>query len=148
VLDANKDLARAGVLGANKDLARAGVLDANKCAPLEELSALKAGPVIIIDSISTSHKRDKYIAAIADLLPGVPIFYWEIDTSLEVCIFLNLFKLQITKNNKVRQYSRGDLQKYFENARKMGPPHGENIKYIKFPLIMRTRPEIYYKYTE
>ena len=102
--------------------------------------------VIIVDTINDIKQREYYFNGIKKILPHIKILYWEIETNIEVCTFLNKFKLQITKNPNIIEYPQYIFKKYFTAVNKIGPPHMNNLRYIKFPLILRSRAELYYKY--
>lgn len=107
---------------------------------------------IIVDIMENDDIRESYFTLFEDK----HIILIEINTYRKVCEFLNKFKLQITKSPKVEEYSSFVFNKYYKsykpfslsnkNIKKNIEKNIENIKYIEFPLILRTRKEIFYHF--
>lgn len=77
------------------------------------------------------------------------IFIIDIYTNLATCLFLNKFKLQLTKNDKLVAHSATDIGKWFTTDKLFQNSDWYNsygITYVKFPLELRTRTESFYRY--
>lgn len=74
--------------------------------------------------------------------PLVKITYIELDSSRELCIFLDKFRLQITKSNTLLETKKEDIAKWFFTPKEKK----DHVNYINFPLILRTREESFFRY--
>lgn len=100
--------------------------------------------VLIIDTMENEVIRQLYFS----LFHSKKIIFIEIDTYRKVCEFLNKFKLQIAKSPKIEEYSSFVFNKYYNSYKPLLLKDNNNPiqKYIKYPLILRTREEIYWHY--
>jgi DNA 3'-phosphatase len=89
--------------------------------------------IIIIDTFESNQKRNYYLSVINNY----KIFYIEIDIKRDLCEFLNVFRLQISKNI-FEKYPKYIYNNYYT--------HYRSINSIKFPLIIRPRKELFYHY--
>lgn len=98
--------------------------------------------IIIVDTMESYKKRADYFA----ILDVDQIIYIEMDASRDLCKFLNLFKLQITKNivEATPGYAYANYWKFY---RPLSAEHKKNIEtYVRFPLILRERKELFYHF--
>lgn len=98
---------------------------------------------IIVDTLKNDQFRGLYL----ELFPGWSVRYIELSTSRKTCEFLNKFRLQISRSPKLEEYNKLAFNSYFESYR---PPDvnkfGDDFKYIKYPLVLRKRDELYFHY--
>jgi hypothetical protein len=114
--------------------------------------------LFIVDTLEYNYKRNPYFKLINELPPDIKkqkcIRYFEIETDRKICEFLNKFKLQITKNiikatpayyynNYYMQYRKPDFNIIYGKDGDLTV----DFKYINYPLVLRHRPEIFYKYS-
>jgi DNA 3'-phosphatase len=113
--------------------------------PLVKSSINACDNIIIADILETETKRNNYFHLI-DNLENYKIYYIEIDVSRELCEFLNLFKLQISRSI-FEIYPKYIYNNYYNNYKPISTNHKKNLSvYISFPLILRSKKEIYYHY--
>ncbi len=104
--------------------------------------------IIIVDTMENENIRELYFAHSIQK----KIILIEIDTYRKVCEFLNKFKLQIAKSPKIEEYSTFVFNKYYNSYKSFSLEElnpnikNEKIKYIKYPLVLRTRKEIFYHF--
>lgn len=99
--------------------------------------------IIIIDNCESDKKRNLYFNLFTNN-QNYNVKYIEIQASRILCEFLSRFRLQITKTNLnlVNSYEFNNYYNYYSILKSPSI----NLKYIKYPLILRTRKEIYYHF--
>jgi len=85
------------------------------------------------------------------------IIYINIDCNIQLCYFLNEFKLQICKSSNIFLNEKFKFSNYLNNKKnitkqniinKFYKNNGKNINFVytKFPLVLRPRKELYFYY--
>lgn len=108
------------------------------CESLNDFNTNDCKILLIVD-ILYDDIFSKYLTIVS---PLIKITHIELDSSREICIFLDRFRLQITKSLSVLESKKEDIAKWFLTERKKK----DFINYITFPIILRTRPESFYYY--
>lgn len=104
--------------------------------------------IIIVDTFEYDKKRLDCF----ELLGKMPIKYIELDTPRPVCEFLNKFRLQISQNANIELYSKYRYNDYYASYKpffqsKILENLGKkDIKYIRYPLVIRERAETAFHY--
>lgn len=104
--------------------------------------------VIVIDTLESDKKRNLYFSAIESININLQksIKYIEMGTDRQICEFLNIFRLQITKSaNNLVLYNKYVYTNYY--AHYTTPVFKKiDIKYTKYPMILRRRDALFYHY--
>jgi hypothetical protein len=109
----------------------------------------------ICEALSDFNTNDNVILIIVDVLydeifskycniviPSIDITCVELDSSRELCIFLDRFRLQTTKSPKLVELKKEYIALWFLTSRK----NQNRVKYVQFPLVLRTRSESFFRY--
>lgn len=110
--------------------------------------------LIIIDLLETTAKRLRHFGKIVDNTDKlINIKYIEMNATREVCEFMNKFRLQISKSSKIELTKPNAYNAYYrsyrpliDNGLTMPLSKKIDLKYISYPLIIRERPELFYKF--
>ncbi len=73
---------------------------------------------------------------------SIDIICVELDSILNLCVFLDRFRLQVTTSSKLIELKKEYIARWFLTKRTKWP----NVKYVPFPLMLRTRPESFFHY--
>lgn len=111
--------------------------------------------LIIIDLLETTAKRLRHFGKIVDNTDKlINIKYIEMNATREVCEFMNKFRLQISKSSKIELTKPNAYNAYYrsyrpliDNGLTMPLSKKIDLKYISYPLIIRERPELFYKFS-
>lgn len=111
--------------------------------------------LIIIDYLETTAKRLKHFTTVIKNIERViNVQYIEMNTPRDLCEFMNKFRLQISKSSKIELTKQSIYNAYYryykpliENGLTMSLPKNIDLKYISYPLIIRERPELFYKFS-
>lgn len=95
--------------------------------------------LIIVDSLYDP-VFEKYLNALSESKNKIKIV--EMTTCAKLCIFLDMFRLQICKSEDILMAKKEDIYKWFTSEKKKLA----QFNTIKFPLLLRKRPEIFYHY--
>jgi hypothetical protein len=108
------------------------------CETLEAFNTNELQFLFIVDLLY-DEVFSKYLMIVN---PLVKITCIEMDASRELCIFLDKFRLQISKSPNINELKKEDIAKWFLKER----TKKDHIDYINFPMILRTRDESFYHY--
>jgi hypothetical protein len=112
--------------------------------------------LIIIDSLETTAKRLRHFSKIVDNADDklINVKYIEMNVTREICEFMNKFRLQISKSSKIELTKLSTYNAYYrsykpliDNGLTMPLSKKIDLKFISYPLIIRERPEIFYKFS-
>lgn len=100
--------------------------------------------LIIIDTLESDTKRNAYLEKLKN--KNYKINFIEIDINRKLCEFLNIFRLQISKNifDAYAQYVYTNYYRYYKPLSQI--QKDELDTYIKFPLLIRSRKEIFFHF--
>lgn len=115
--------------------------------------------LIVVDLFSDIKKLIVFLTAVSKLLEQqssdkkIKCIYIEMDAKKSTCEFLDRFRVQISKQ-LLELTSKNEFYKYYKTYKPFEKKVAEinsyfgtlNIKYHHYPLILRTKPEIYYHY--
>ena len=108
--------------------------------------------IIIINTFESNALRHKYFTILENHnIENYRIKYIEMDTTRVLCEFLNVFRLQITKSPALKLHTKKMYSDYYAyyipiTSQKISNKILHTLKYIKFPLVIRKRDEIFYHY--
>lgn len=108
--------------------------------------------IIIINTLESPSKRYSYFSLLENRdIAQYQIKYIEMIVDRNVCEFLNLFRLQLTNSPILTLYKKSNYTDYYSNyksisSQKISEKILHRLKYIKFPLLIRDRKEIFYHF--
>jgi hypothetical protein len=110
--------------------------------------------LIIIDNLETTTKRLKHFTTLVKNVDRVVnVKYIEMNVTRDICEFMNKFRLQISKSSKIELTKPSEYNSYYryykpliDNGITMTLPKNIDLKYISYPLIIRERSELFFKF--
>ena len=101
--------------------------------------------IIVIDTLENDNKRSMFFTKLDNT---IQCRYIEIDIDRQTCEFLNRFELQLSKKNKelYHSYTYNSYYHYYRSFLYSSKISHPQLKYMKFPLIVYTRKEIFYHF--
>ena len=122
-----------------------------------QMASLPDNPriLIIIDSLETTTKRLKHFSTLVKNVDKViNVKYIEMNVDRDICEFMNRFRLQISKSSKIELNKSAVYNAYYryykpliDDGLTMPMPKNIDLKYISYPLIIRERPELFFKFS-
>lgn len=116
------------------------IYDINNYTSVAQMqAAITTNNCIIVDTCETTAQRNAYFT----LFDNSKIYYIEIQTQRSVCEFLNIFRLQISKN-LYTTHTKYTYTTYYNNYQSFVPM--QNVMHIAYPLVIRPRKEIFFHF--
>jgi hypothetical protein len=119
----------------------------------------KYSDIIVIDTNENIYKRSLYFdiftnknSQISKNIKKYKLKYIEIDIERNLCEYLNIFRLQISKSNTLKLIPKYIYNTYYNNYKKFSPKEIKDVslltilKIVNFPFVIRERKELYYYY--